>query len=41
MARLDVVRVKAAKAVGWHLLRCAQYPEERSFGQTERRGGAP
>jgi len=37
MARLDVVRVKAAKAVGWHLLRCAQYPEERSFDQTERR----
>ncbi len=33
LARLDVVRAKAGKPVGWHPVGCGQYPEERSFGQ--------
>ena len=42
LARLDEVRVKAGKPAGSISCgRWAQYPEERSFGQKERRGGAP
>ena len=41
LARLDVVRAKAEKSVGWLPKGSAQYPEERSFGQKERHGGAP
>ena len=31
LARLDAVRAKAEKSVGWLPLGSAQYPEERSF----------
>ena len=31
LARLDVVRAKAEKSVGWLPMGSAQYPEERSF----------
>ena len=41
LARLDAVRVKAGKPAGSISCGDAQYPEERSFGQKERRGGAP
>ena len=42
LARLDAVRAKAGKPAGSISCgRWAQYPEERSFGQKERRGGTP